>query len=312
MTRPISRIAHIALGVPDTEAAIEFYSDLLGLAPLDRRGESVFLSTGTSTSFELELGPYADGLDHFAFGVRGAEALGVARARLADAGVAVAETAAADEPGLAAGITFALPSGHVMELVAQAEPRGFITSADAAPPHHRATGPAPLEHITLMTADIRATAEFLVDCLSFRITDSWQPSADEPWRNTWLRAGELHHDLALLLADGPAPELHHFCFAVPSVADLVRVADALAARGIAVDASMGRHAAGNNVFLYFKDPFGNRLEVNTDMARIDPAAPPRILRQPAPFDAWREGRPPALVAGSMCRDARAPVAADER
>ncbi len=79
-----------------------------------------------------------------------------------------------------------------------------------------------------------------------------------------------------------------------------------------VDASIGRHAAGNNVFLYFKDPFGNRLEVNTDMARIDPAAPPRILRDPVPFDVWRDGRPPALDAGSACRDARAPVAAAER
>jgi catechol 2,3-dioxygenase len=306
----ISRIAHVALGVPDTDAAIEFYGDLLGLAPIDDGGESVFLASGRSTSFELELGPYADGLDHFAFGVRGVEALDAARERLTDEGVSVEEKVGR-EPGLAGGIAFALPSGHAMELVAQSEPRGFTTSAEAAPHHHRVTGPAPLDHITLMTSDVRATAEFLVDCLGFRITDSWQPSDDEPWRNTWLRAGELHHDFALLLADGQEPELHHFCFAVPSVADLVRVADALAARGMAVDASMGRHAAGNNVFLYFKDPFGNRLEVNTDMARIDPAAPPRILRQPAPFDTWREGRPPALVAGSPCRDARSSISREQ-
>jgi catechol 2,3-dioxygenase len=218
--------------------------------------------------------------------------------------VAVADTGAPEEPGLAAGIEFALPTGHAMELVVQSHPRGFITSAEAPPAHHRATGPAPLEHITLMAADIRANSEFLVERLGFRVTDSWQPADGEPWRNTWLRAGELHHDLAMLVANGAEPELHHFCFAVPSVIDLVRVADALAARGMAVDASMGRHSAGNNVFLYFKDPFGNRVEVNTDMARVDPAAPSRILRQPAAFDAWREGRPPALASGSPCRDSR--------
>jgi catechol 2,3-dioxygenase len=305
----ISRIAHVAIGVSDLDVALEFYGNLLGLAEVGRRGDRVFLATGTSTSFELELGPHAHSLDHFAFGVRGPEALDAARSRLADAGVVFEETGADEEPGLAGGIAFGLPSGHVMELVAQAAPRGFTTSATAAPRHHQVTGPAPLEHITLLVADIQATAEFL-DCLGFRITDSWQPAEGEPWRNTWMRAGELHHDLALLPAPGPEPELHHFCFAVPSVADLVRVADALAARGMAVDASIGRHVAGNNVFLYFKDPFGNRLEVNTDMARIDPAAAPRILREPAPFDAWREGRPPALGPGSPARDSRTAVVPD--
>ncbi|MGI9556537.1 MAG: VOC family protein [Solirubrobacterales bacterium] len=305
----ISRIAHVALGVPDTETAIEFYGDLLGLAPIERSGDSVFLSTGTSPSFELELGPYAQGVDHFAFGVRGRDALETARARLADAGVAVEEKAAAGEPGLGGGIACALPSGHVLELVAQTEPQGFITSTEAAPRHHGVAGPAPLEHITLLTDRIRETAELLVDCLGFRITDSWQPAAGEPWRHTWLRAGEHHHDLALLPGDGPAPELSHFCFAVPSVAELVRVADALAARGMPLDASIGRHAAGNNVVLYFKDPFGNRLEVNAEMARIDPAAPPRIVRDGFPFDLWRDGRPPSLEPGSACRDGR-PLAAE--
>lgn len=156
-----------------------------------------------------------------------------------------------------------------------------------------------------MTEDIRANCELLLDCLGFRITDSWQPADDQPWKNTWLRAGELHHDLAFLVAAGPAPELHHFAFAVPSVSELVRVADALSALGVPLDASIGRHANGNNVFLYFKDPFGNRVEVNTDMARIDPAAPPRIVREPNAFDEWRPGRPPALSSGSPCRDAHA-------
>jgi catechol 2,3-dioxygenase len=300
----ISRIAHVSLGVPDVEIAIEFYGDLLGLEVLDRQGDRVFLGTGRSATFELELGPYETGLDHFAFSVRGQSALDLARQRVEGAGVEVVELDVTDEPGLTAGLTFALPTGHAMELVLESDPVGFIPLSAAPAAHHRVTGPVPLEHITLLCADIRATSEFLVEQLGFRITDSWQPSDDQPWRNTWLRSGELHHDLAMLTANVPEPEIHHFCFAVPSVADLVRVSDALAARGIALDSSMGRHVGGNNVFLYFKDPWGNRLEVNTDMARIDPAAAPRVLRAPLPFDAWREGRPPTMTAGFPCRDAR--------
>lgn len=299
----ISRIAHVALGVPDIEAGIEFYSDIFGLAVLRRDEERTYLASGRSATFDVELGPFAPGMDHFAFAVRGPGELAEARRRLEAAGIEANDLDVAGEPGIAAGLGFSLPTGHAMELVVESEPASFIPVSAVAPAHHRGVGPAPLEHITLLAADIRANAELLTQ-LGFRITDSWQPDDGGPWKNTWLRAGELHHDLAMLIASVAQPEIHHFCFAVPSVADLVKVADALAARGLALDASMGRHTIGNNVFLYFKDPWGNRLEVNTDMARIDPAAPPRILRSPLPFDAWREGRPPALTEGFACRDAR--------
>ena len=300
----ISRIAHVSLRVPDIETAVEFYSYMFGLDVLARREDRVYLASGMSTSFEVELVAGGNEFDHFAFGVRGIEALDEAHRRLSAAGIPVEDTNAGAEPGLLRGIAFSLPSGHPMELVAQSSPRGFACAAEVAPVHHRVTGPLLLDHLTLLVPDVRSNAEFLTAHLGYRITDSWQPAPYAPWGNTWLRAGELHHDLALLPAEGLAPELHHFCFAVPAVADMVRVADALAARGIALDSSMGRHTAGNNVFLYFKDPFGNRCEVNTEMARIDPAAPPRISREPFPFDAWREGRSPALISGSPCRDAR--------
>jgi catechol 2,3-dioxygenase len=276
---------------------------MFGLAVLDRRADRVYMASGKTTSYEVEFIAGGNVLDHFAFGVCGVEALEEARERLTAAGGTVEDTDAETEPGLAAGIAFTLPSGHALELVALSAPSGFITDAEATPTHHRVTGPLLLEHIALLSSEIRATSEFLIEHLGWRITDSWQPSPDEPWRNTWLRAGELHHDLALLPAEGSAPELHHFAFAVPAVADLVRVSDALAARGMVIDSSIGRHIAGNNVFLYFKDPFGNRCETNAEMARIDPAAPPRIVRESFRFDAWREGRPPALTSGSPCRDA---------
>lgn len=96
--------------------------------------------------------------------------------------------------------------------------------------------------------------------------------------------------------------MHHLAFAVASVGELVRVADMLARRGIALDSSIGRHVAGNNVFVYFRDPDGHRVEVNTDMARIDAAAPPQIAPTGVPFDAWRSGRPPALAGGSPARE----------
>ncbi|MGC5617137.1 VOC family protein [Georgenia sp. Z1491] len=300
----ISKIEHISLRVPDLEVAVEFYESLFGLVEIARNENGVYLATGKSPTFDVHLTEGANRLDHFAFGVRSAEALEEARTRLSAAGVTYQDSGAINDPGLDDGIILSLPSGHVMELVLAANPRTFVPNTDAPAAHHRVTGPIPLEHITLLTSSIRPVVEFLVDTLDWRISDSWQPGEGQPWRNTWIRAGELHHDLAFLYSESETPELHHFCFAVPSVQDMVRVADALGARGIPLDASFGRHIAGNNVFLYFKDPFGNRCEVNTDMARIDPAAPPRVSRTSFPFDAWQQKRPEALVAGSPVRDGR--------
>lgn len=300
----VSRLAHVALGVPDPDAAARFYGELFGLIPNGHAEGGTYLSGGRSSTYELALGHNDEPvLDHIAFAVTGADALKQAGSRLRDAGLTSWELDCGAEPGLDTGIGFAMPSGHVVELVVEKAPSAYVPVSSADARHHRGVGPVAIEHVTLLCHDIQASAELMVETLGFRISDSVRPP-DGPWRNTHLRAGELHHDLAFLPHGEDEPQLHHFCFAVPSVTELVRVADALAARGLPLDASMGRHVAGNNVFLYFKDVAGVRLEVNTDMARVDAAAPPQITSAPVPFDAWREGRPPALASGTPARDGR--------
>jgi catechol 2,3-dioxygenase-like lactoylglutathione lyase family enzyme len=295
----VSRLAHVALGCPDLEAAVRFYGELFGMTQLEAPGDAVYLACGTSNTFELRLRDGDAEMDHFAFSVRSAEALELATERLAEAGaLTISALDLGDEPGLAAGVEAVLPSGHLFRLVLESDPRAYNVAGHVAAEHHRGVGPVALEHITLLCDDIAATATFLVDVLGLRISDSVQPPG-EPWRNTHLRAGVLHHDLGLLPGDDPV--LHHFCFAVGSPGLLVATADALAARRMPLDCSIGRHVAGNNIFVYFKDPNGHRLEVNTDMARVDAAAPSKIVTEGLPFDSWRPGRPPALAGGTPAR-----------
>jgi catechol 2,3-dioxygenase len=292
----VSRLAHVAFDVPDLEAAIRFYEAVLGLAAIARTDECVYLSGGRTATYEVCLRAGAARLDHLAFSV---DSLATAGKQLEYEALDVP-----DEPGVRRAVATCLPGGQVIELIEESAPVGYRTSPRAPALNHCGVGPVTIEHITLLSDDIQADAEFAVDRLGFRITDSVRPPG-EPWGNTHMRLGTQHHDLALLRGTGhDRPELHHVCFAVPSVSELVRLADSLATRGMALDASIGRHEAGNNIFLYFKDPFGQRLEVNTDMARVDPAAPPNVIDAPVPFDAWRAGRPPALSAGSATRDGR--------
>lgn len=298
----VSRLAHVAFSVPDVELASDFYRSIFGLTILDEDPSYRYLTSGSSHTFELALREGEPTMESFAFSVCGADALAAARDRLKEAGVACAEVGEA--PGLDGGLSFTLPSGHLMRLVAEHDPAAFTVTSEPDGKHRVGVGPVPLEHLTLHAYNIKANVELLTHALGFRMSESIQPPDAPRWGNTFLRAGQMHHDLGMIVNPEDRPALHHFCFEVPSVVDLVRVSDALAGWDIALDASIGRHISGNNVFVYFKDPFGARLEVNTGMARVDAAARPVVRDRPSPFDAWREGRPPAMTAGSPALDAR--------
>ena len=65
-----------------------------------------------------------------------------------------------------------------------------------------------------------------------------------------------------------------------------RAADLLAGHGIALDASIGRHVSGNNVFIYFKDPARRPTSRSTPTSpKSTPGA--SADRRGGVFDAWR-------------------------
>jgi catechol 2,3-dioxygenase len=299
----IAGLAHVAIGSEGCPGLQEFYEEMFGLAEVERKDSLTFLSTGMGYGYDVVLGPWPAGMDHFAFAVADAESLEEARTRLTGAGVDVERVQLDAEHAVADGIRFVLPSGHVMELVLPRDTEVYTPRPLIDRRHHRGIGPVFLEHVTMTCGDVQRTAELLMDTLDIRLSETVQP---EPgvWFNAFLRSGHRHHDLAFFDSpDGDVPGLNHFCFAVPSVDCIVRAADLLAARGTELDSSMGRHISGNNVFVYFKEPSGNRIEVNTDMAEIDPSAPTRVMTE-SRFDAWREGIPPALLSSSRCADGR--------
>jgi catechol 2,3-dioxygenase len=299
----ISRLAHVALGTDGSADVQAFYEELLGVVEVRRRGELRFLATGRGFGYDVVLGPWPAGMDHFAFAVADRDSLAQARERLAGAGVDVEEVDVGQEHAIADGIRFVLPSGHVMELVLPEGGEVYQPRPRVDRRHHQGIGPVFLEHVTMTCGNVERTANFLMEHLEIRLSETVQPTPGD-WFNAFLRSGDRHHDLAFFDSpDGDVPGLNHFCFAVPSTEQIVRVADLLAARRVSLDSSIGRHISGNNVFVYFKDPSGTRIEVNTDMAEIDPAATPRVMTESL-FDAWRTGIPPAVLSSSRCRDGR--------
>ena len=153
--------------------------------------------------------------------------------------------------------------------------------------------PTRLGHLVLKVRDIQASAAFYCEVVGLRVSD-W---IDD--RMVFLRAGTDHHDLALLQLPpghqapppGEYPALEHFSYRVESVEEIFRITEMLVARGIPIDRGPGKHGAGENTFIVFRDPDGNNVEFYSDMRIIDGEHPyePRVWDGALleTFDQWR-------------------------
>ena len=307
----IDRIAHVAIGSGNKlDEMLDFYRELLGLIEVARRGEMVYLSGGKRHGYDLSIGPWDAGLRHFSFQIGTETNLERLRKNLRNAGVALHDIDPAKDFLISKGIRFVLPSGHLMEAVVLAPGR----DPDAVPliprAHFVGGGPVALEHVTIDCDDVAEVSEFCIGHLGFRVTDfSRQPGG--PWFLAFLHCRELHHDIGVFRSSQgwKGPGLNHFAFVVPTVTELVRVADAARGIGHLLECSPGRHILGDNIFIYVRDPSGNRVEVATPLSRVDFDTPSREFNATAHqewsnFDGWRKDAPPISRLTLPCFDAR--------
>jgi catechol 2,3-dioxygenase len=163
--------------------------------------------------------------------------------------------------------------------------------------------------MVLMVRDIQKSARFYTDVLGLKVSD-WIGD-----QMVFLRAGSDHHDLALAqlpkdcadfddLPRYSRPGLEHFSYLIDSYEEMERSVKVLQEHGVEIVRGIGRHGPGNNLFLVFKDPDGNNVEVYCEMTQIgerDAHEPQVWERTIESFDQYRFERfvvppPPHLVA----------------
>lgn len=165
--------------------------------------------------------------------------------------------------------------------------------------------PTRLGHLVLKVRDIDRSLAFYTKFVGLEVSD-WIDH-----NMVFLRAGEDHHDLALLqlprghtaAPEGHYPSVEHFSYRLESLEELEKVAAMLVASGVTIDRGIGKHGPGANTFLVFRDPDGNNVEFYTDMTQISGANPytPSVWdgQQLETFDRWHLDRflgpPPARV-----------------
>jgi len=277
-------MGHVGLQVADLEQAVAFAVGVLGLRETERAGDAVYLSCNDRHHELMLIAGEAVALHHLALEVPDAATLAALRARLDGAGWPLL-----DEP-VEAGVQDALrcvgPAGVVFELF-----HGMATLAHDDAPEAGAAGVRPhrFEHATLTVADLDAMEAFFVDMLGFARSDR------VPGAISWLRCSDRHHDVNLMA--GP-DAFHHMAWEVDGLADVGRLADALARRegGAGLLWGPGRHAPGNVLFGYFADDSGviNELCAEVDTVGAD-YAPRTWPHAPSTANRWGPQAPDGFL-----------------
>jgi len=282
----IAHLGHIELLTPKPDESLAFFTNIMGLREVGRRGESVYLRAwGEYQLYSLKLtGAKTSGLGHVAFRASSADALDRIVGDLTSHGVAGRWVE--DEFGHGPAFRVESPDGHQVEVYYQTE----RYKADAAsapgfknqPARYEPHGIAPrrLDHLNILAKDVRASREFFQRRLGLRLTE--QIIFDDGSEiGSWLSATNKSYDIAITQdRTGSRGRFHHMTYAMDSREDVLRAADILVERGVFIESGPHKHSIGQTFFLYCYEPGGNRIEIGAGGYLIfDPDWKPVIWTQ---------------------------------
>ena len=218
---------------------------------------------------------------------------------------------AADGPGGGSKIVLTDPNGYRVEVIAGRTPAdplqhgtraSWNTMADRG--RHDAAkridpGPASvvrLGHVVLGAHDMVETWEWWSSHFGLIMSDEVR-APDGTLVAGFLRCDRGrdpadHHSLNFAAIPGKAPAFHHAAFEVADLDDLMAGHEHLKLQGRAHDWGVGRHVLGSQVFDYWKDPFGHRVEHWTDGDLFTADVPTNVTDVPTMLShQWGPGAP---------------------
>jgi catechol 2,3-dioxygenase len=166
--------------------------------------------------------------------------------------------------------------------------------------------PKKLGHLVLKVRDIHESVRFYSEILGLEVSD-WIEE-----QMVFLRCGSDHHDLGLFqlpkdssdfdnCSTEGSPGLEHFSYEVEDYQEVERAVSLLQENDIEIVRGPGKHGPGENIFLVFKDPDGNFVEIYCEMVQVTKDQPYKARTWPDnldAFDQWHFQRfavePPAL------------------
>jgi len=280
----MAHLGPVELLTPEGEASLRFFTDVMGMEVEAQEGGSTYLrGWGDYQRYCLKLTESdTSGMAWLGLRASSPEALERRVAAVRAAGLEGAWTDGG-ERGRGPGYRFAGPDGHLFELYYEVEryepPEHLRPALKNQPQRYTGRGAAVkrLDHINILSADVRADRVFATDVLGYRLHERIELD-DGTETGAWLSASIAAHELIYTLdAYGAHGRLHHLAFWVDTREECLRAADLFLDHGIHIEAAPSKHAIAQGFFLYGIEPGGNRIEVTTGGYFVfDPEHPPTV------------------------------------
>jgi catechol-2,3-dioxygenase len=246
----VKRLGHATLSTPDLERQIAYWTEVVGLAIIERTENCCFLGTQLGEeAIALERGLERGFLRRLSFQVRPGSDLDELITLLGRAGIQ-AERRSDISPGVRTALTFTDPKGTVVEVYADYE-----FAARSA--HQARISPVKFGHVAYRVNDVEKLTKFYCEFLGFRESD-WIGD-----HFSFLRCGVDHHTLNFVHYDKEA--LHHIAFELRDRNTLNDACDYLNEKKIQLVWGPLRHTVGHNIAAYHRNSDDIRVELFTEL-----------------------------------------------
>ena len=131
--------------------------------------------------------------------------------------------------------------------------------------------PGRLQHVGIATTDIDRLRGFYTDALGYRPSDIVR-NDDGAVSACFLRCDREHHALALFAAS--SARFDHQCYETSCWNDIRDWGDHAAAQRTEIEWGAARHGAGNNLFIFIRDPDGIPVEFSAELEERPYDSPP--------------------------------------
>lgn len=293
------RFEHVELRVKDLAKAMEFYQGALGLVEIGKEKGITYLGCGYDKNYDLAVSEGGTGVEHFAVRVDDEDELEYFYHKITNLGIKV-ERHNGTEPGQVKGIRFPLPSGIQMEFVLVAD-NDYANPARPAYPRNVAAAPLNIDHINLLTTDVKKETDFFSEILNFKISDIVDPEMNGKYMMSFMRFRGYHHDVATTITKNAADTLHHVAWTMSNIEHIKTACDVITQFDVDVEFGPGRHPIGPNLYAYFLEPGGNRFEFVAEQVYLDPSSPTKRWRSmQETLESWSRLRKPpgSFIQGS--------------
>jgi catechol 2,3-dioxygenase len=269
----VAHLGHVEVYTDRFDESLAFYTGPYGLKLSGMKDGSAYLRAWDDYEYHtLKLTPHhTTGVGHIGYRVSSPQAL-ERRVRAIEASGFMVHGWTDGDDGHGPAFRFEDPFGHVFELYWETR-RYQADEGDRPALKNTAsafTGAAPrrLDHLNLLSSDVREFRRFMETCLGSRVTEMIQLDNGRIG-GCWFTVNNKTYDLACTEEHGGGhARLHHVTYATDQREDILRAADIFLQAGVHIETGPHKHAIQGTFFLYVWEPAGNRMELANAGARL--------------------------------------------